>query len=153
MSDLIGQCLLPANSRSFGTLQDRKWFDIPLNQPSQYFSALDRSIFQLYTLQGWNTHTHTLMHVDYAQLFIMHCLFSCSWMGQRLRKVKYKASFCHIRKNASFGKSKLWDSKWKIRTFLSIKYDMRNNLCHDYYYDVCHNFDLWFKNCKVIIMW
>lgn len=69
-SALIGPCLLPASSRSFGTLQDRKRLDIPLNQPSQYFSALDRSILQLYTLHGWNTHAHRLRSVVCHALFV-----------------------------------------------------------------------------------
>lgn len=40
----------PASSRSLGRLQARKRLEVPLNQPSQYFSDFDKSMRHLYTL-------------------------------------------------------------------------------------------------------
>lgn len=41
----------PASRSSLGTLQLRKRLEMPRNQPSQYFSALDKSIFQKYAFK------------------------------------------------------------------------------------------------------
>lgn len=78
---------LPASSRSLGRLQARKRLDVPLNQPSQYFSDFDRSIRHLYTLLTYTDQKTqvTQLNIDWQETQIS--ILSINQQNTKISKV------------------------------------------------------------------
>lgn len=80
---LVRVSCLPAVGALGRCRTERGWISLWTSRPS---------ISQLWTGR-FSSCTHctaeTHMHIDYAPLLVMHCLFSCTRKGQRLINVKY----------------------------------------------------------------